>query len=117
MYCNEKTFKRYQKKYNGATFIHGFGKDSSTIDHIEETSSRVERGKRIFDELKGTYDTECTAIYEKKDGTIRTFTFTESVPRERIDSPNWEIDEDGNIYQNGFIHNRDCDDFEFGCAY
>ena len=114
MNFDEKTFKRYQKKYDGTTFIHGWGKDSAVVDHIEEASSRVKRGERYFDELKGTYDTECTAIFEKKDGTVRSFSFTESVPREKIDSPKWEFDEDGNIYQDGYENENDED---LDCAY
>ena len=103
MNFDKKSFKRYQREYSGSYFDTSDRKDSTILDRIEEMSSYVERGDREFQEHSGMYETECQAVWESKDGKEKySFPFIEATPQENLDTPIFDIDEDGNSYQVGW---------------
>lgn len=98
---DKKTFKRFMKEYDGATLMHHCGRDSGIIAHIEETASRIDRDEREYIDYKGTYDTECTAVFVTRDGEELSFSYTESIPKEYLEMPVYGVDDDGNVFEAG----------------
>lgn len=104
MNYNLKSFKRYQKEYGGSYLSYDF--NEKILDRIYEMAS-VEEGEEYFNETSYMYETECKALWEEKNGTIHSFSFTKAVSCEKMDEEVYDFDENGNPYVKGYRSHLD----------